>query len=170
MNFTTLTLERYSVRRFKKDPVTEAQIEEILEVARNAPTACNKQPQRIFVVFSHEGREKIKRSTECHFDAPLFFVVCYDKNESWKRAFDEQDYGMVDAAIVMTQMMLKIQEMKLGSTFVAWFDPETLRKEFELPEELIPVGILPCGIPADNSAPMEMHSDKKHLNDITSFV
>ena len=101
MNFTTLTLERYSVRSFKNEPVTEVQIEEILEVARNAPTACNRQPQRIFVLFSHVGREKIKRSTECHFNAPLFFVVCYDRNESWKRAFDEQDYGMVDASIVM---------------------------------------------------------------------
>ena len=169
MNFTTLTLERYSVRRFKDEAVSEAQIEEILEVARNAPTACNKQPQRIFVVFSHEGREKIKRSTECHFDAPLFFVVCYDKDESWKRAFDEQDYGMVDAAIVMTQMMLKIHELKLGSTFVAWFDPQTLRDELGLPPELIPVGILPCGVPADESAPLNMHSDKKPLSDITIF-
>ena len=170
MNFTALTLERYSVRSFKDEPVTEAQIEAILEVARNAPTACNRQPQRIFVVYSDKGREKIKRSTECHFNAPLFFLVCYDRNESWKRAFDNQDYGMADASIVMTQMMLKIQEMKLGSTFVAWFDPETLRKEFDLPEELVPVGILPCGIPAENSAPMEMHSDKKHLNEITTFV
>lgn len=170
MNFTTLTLERYSVRSFKNDPVTESQIEEILEVARNAPTACNRQPQRIFVLFSHEGREKIKRATECHFNAPMFFVVCYDRNESWKRAFDEQDYGMVDAAIVMTQMMLKIHEMKLGSTFVAWFDPEVLRQELQLPENLIPVGILPCGIPADNSAPLDMHSDKKHLSEITTFI
>ena len=170
MNFTTLTLERYSVRSFKKEAVSEAQIEEILEVARNAPTACNKQPQRIFVIFSQEGREKIKRSTECHFDAPLFFVVCYDKNESWKRAFDEQDYGMVDAAIVMTQMMLKIHELKLGSTFVAWFDPEILRNELELPENLVPVGILPCGVPAENSAPAALHTDKKHLSETTVFM
>lgn len=170
MNFTTLTLERYSVRNFKNEPVSDAQIEEILEVARNAPTACNRQPQRIFVVISREGREKIKRSTECHFNAPLFFVVCYDRNESWKRAFDDQDYGMADATIVMTQMMLKIHEMKLGSTFVAWFDPETLRRELSLPPELIPVGILPCGVPAENSAPLEMHSDKKPLPEIMTFI
>ena len=169
MNFTTLTLERYSVRNFKDEPVTEAQIENILEVARNAPTACNKQPQRIYVLFSKNGRDKIKRATECHFNAPVYFVVCYDKTESWKRAFDNQDYGMVDCAIVMTQMMLKIHEMGLGSCFVAWFDPQTLRDELELPPELVPVGILPCGVPADGSAPLNMHSDKKPLSDITIF-
>lgn len=169
MNFTTLTLERYSVRNFKDEPVTEAQIENILEVARNAPTACNKQPQRIYVLFSKDGREKIRRSTECHFNAPVYFAVCYNKNESWKRAFDNQDYGMVDCAIVMTQMMLKIHEMGLGSCFVAWFDPQILKKELDLPPELIPVGILPCGVPADESAPLSMHSDKKPLSDITIF-
>ena len=77
---------------------------------------------------------------------------------------------MVDAAIVMTQMMLKIQEMGLGSTFVAWFDPEILRKELELPENLIPVGILPCGVPAENSAPASLHADKKHLSETTVFM
>ena len=76
---------------------------------------------------------------------------------------------MVDCAIVMTQMMLKIHEMGLGSCFVAWFDPQTLRDELELPPELVPVGILPCGIPADESAPLNMHSDKKPLSDITIF-
>ena len=170
MDFTTLTLKRYSVRKFKNEAVTEAQMEAILEVARSAPTACNKQPQRIFVVFSKDGREKIKRSTECHFNAPMFFIICYDHTESWKRAFDGQDYGMVDSAIVMTQMMLKIHELGLGSCFVAWFDPQKLRNELKLPPELIPVGILPCGVPADDSAPLEMHSDKKTLQEITTFI
>lgn len=170
MNFTDLTRKRYSVRKFKTEPVSAEQIEEILEVAGNAPTACNKQPQRIIVVTSEKAREKIMRSTECHFNAPTFFVVCYDRTESWHRAFDRQDYGMVDCAIVMTQMMLKIEEMGLGSCFVAWFDPETLKKELQLAPEIIPVGILPCGVPAEDSAPLPMHSDKKPISDIASLM
>ena len=170
MDFTTLTWKRYSVRSFKDEPVTEAQIEEILEVARNAPTACNKQPQRIYVVFSGQGREKIKRASECHFNAPLFFVVCYNKNESWKRACDGRDYGMADCSIIMTQMMLKIHEMGLGSCFVAWFDPQILCRELQLPPEIVPVGILPCGIPADDAAPAKMHADKKPLAETTVFL
>ena len=113
MDFTELTQARYSVRKFKPDAVPEPMVTAILEVARNAPTACNNQPQRIYVAATPEGREKIRRSTECHFGAPLFFVVCYDRTASWHRSFDGQDYGPVDAAIVLTQMMLKIHELGL---------------------------------------------------------
>ncbi|MDD3154857.1 MAG: nitroreductase family protein [Victivallaceae bacterium] len=167
MDFTKLTQTRYSVRKFKPDAVPEEHIQAILEMAHNAPTACNKQPQRVFVMESEAGRAKIRRTTQCHFDAPLFFVVCYDRKESWHRDFDGQDYGMVDSTIVLTQMMLKIQEVGLGSCFVAWFDPAALRKELELPENVIPVGILPCGYPADDSRPVPQHSQKKKLSEIT---
>ncbi len=167
MTLTELTQERYSVRKFKPETPTREQIDAILEMAHNAPTACNKQPQRVFVVTSPEGRARIQRSTECHFDAPLFFVVCYDRTESWHRSYDDQDYGMVDASIVLTQMMLKIHEMGLGSCFVAWFDPARLREELQLPPEWIPVGILPCGEPADDSAPIAQHSRRKAISEIT---
>lgn len=170
MNFSQLASERYSVRKYKKQPIDETKIADILAVAQNAPTACNNQPQRIFVVTSGSGRNKIMRSTECHFNAPAFFVVCYDRNESWHRAYDQKDYGMADATIVLTQMMLKIHELGLGSCFVAWFDPEKLCRELQLPENIIPVGILPCGYPADDSAPVKLHFDKKPLSKIVSWL
>ncbi len=163
MDFSELAQSRYSVRKFQKTPVSEEQIRGILEAAQSAPTACNNQPQRVFVVTTPGGREKIRRSTGCHFDAPMFFVVCYDRNESWHRNFDGQDYGMADAAIVLTQMMLKIQESGLGSCFVGWFDPAVLRRELALPEDWVPVGILPCGVPAPDAAPSAMHQNRKPL-------
>ena len=165
MDFTELTQARYSVRKFKPDAVPEPMVTAILEVARNAPTACNNQPQRIYVAATPEGRDKIRRSTECHFGAPLFFVVCYDRSASWHRSFDGQDYGPVDAAIVLTQMMLKIHELGLGSCFVGWFDPAALRRELALPEDVIPVGILPCGFPAADSRPIAMHGSRKPLSE-----
>ena len=165
MDFTQLSNARYSVRKYAGEAVPETAIQAVLEVAQNAPTACNNQPQRVFVVTSEEGRAKIRRSTGCHFDAPLFFVVCYDHTESWHRDFDGQDYGMVDGAIVLTQMMLKIHELGLGSCFVGWFDPAVLRTELQLPPELVPVGILPCGVPAADSRPAGLHSRKKPMSD-----
>jgi len=165
-DFTELTQKRYSVRKFLRDEVCKEDIDGILKVAHNAPTACNKQPQRIYVVKTAQGKDKIKRCTECHFNAPLFFVVCYDKNEAWHRSFDGQDYGMVDCSLSMMQMMLKVQELGLGSCFVAWFDPVKLRSELELPENIIPVGILPVGYPADDSIPNKMHTEKRPMTEM----
>ena len=50
-----LLKERYSCRAFKDTPLTEAQIESILEAARVASTAANKQPIHVWVVKSPEG-------------------------------------------------------------------------------------------------------------------
>lgn len=48
MEFAQLIRERYSVRRFTAEPVTDAELQSILEAARLAPTAVNKQPQRLW--------------------------------------------------------------------------------------------------------------------------
>ena len=50
MEFKKLIEERYSVRKFKKDRLTDECILDILEAAKKAPTGCNNQPQRILVL------------------------------------------------------------------------------------------------------------------------
>ena len=57
MNYSELIRERYSVRAYKDTPVEEEKLAAILEAARLAPTACNNQPQKIYVVKSEEMRK-----------------------------------------------------------------------------------------------------------------
>ena len=166
MTLKELTDARFSVRKYRPDPVSEETIREILSVAQNAPTACNKQPEIIYVVTSEEGKAKIHDATRCHFDAPAYFVVCYDKDQSWHRGMDDWDYGQVDCAIIMTQMMLKITELGLGSCFVGWFDPVKLTNHLQLSDNIIPVGILPFGKPAEDAVPRDMHTINKPIDQI----
>ena len=49
MDFEKLSAERYSLRKFDTRPVEQEKLDLILEAGRNAPTAHNNQPQRIFV-------------------------------------------------------------------------------------------------------------------------
>ncbi|MGN0745871.1 MAG: nitroreductase family protein, partial [Aristaeellaceae bacterium] len=67
-DFLTLAGERYSVRAYTKEPVREADMQRILQAGRLAPTACNLQPQRMFVMQSAEAIERLRRCTRCHFD------------------------------------------------------------------------------------------------------
>lgn len=53
MNFAELSAQRYSLRKFSDRPVEDALLQQVLEAGRNAPTAHNNQPQRIFVLQSH---------------------------------------------------------------------------------------------------------------------
>lgn len=170
MDFTELTNKRYSVRKFLPVPLTSGEIEAILAVGANAPTACNKQPQRIYVVKSPRALAAVRECTRCHFDAPVLFVVCYDEEACWKRDYDGQPYGAVDATIVLTQMMLKVTEMGLGSTFVAWFDPVKLRHALNLPDHLQPVGMLPVGHPSPDARPASFHTARRGIAAITTEI
>ena len=59
MELLKLISDRYSCRRYSQEVVKDEDILKILEAGRIAPTAHNNQPQRIYVVKSEEGKEKI---------------------------------------------------------------------------------------------------------------
>ena len=85
MNFMDLSKSRYSVRQYDPRPVEDDKLELILEAGRLAPTACNFQPQRIYVIKSEAARAKLASQTRMAYGAPVSLLVCYDKNESWKK-------------------------------------------------------------------------------------
>ena len=171
MNFLNLSEERYSMRKFSAKPVEKEKLSLVLAAGRLAPTAGNYQPQRILVIESGEAREKLKKCTPCHFDAPVALLVCYDITASAKRRdYDNHDTGVTDASIVATHMMLQITELGLGSTWVAHFDPAAVIKEFALPENYVPVALLPLGYPAEDAAPNEkMHFNRKPIEETVFY-
>ena len=168
--FLHLAAERYSVRRFRHEPVSQEAIDKILQAGHLAPTGCNFQPQRIFVIRSAEGMEKLRACTKCHFDAPLGMLICYDVNQSWKRKYDGADSGWVDASIVTTHMMLEAHELGVGSCWVMYFDPQAIRCEFGLPEQLIPVALLVMGYPAEDAQINPLHSQTKPMEELVTIL
>ena len=70
MDFAKLAAERYSLRKFSDRPVEAEKLSAVLEAGRNAPTAHNLQPQRIFVLQSSEALEKVDGCTGAHFHPP----------------------------------------------------------------------------------------------------
>ncbi len=166
MDFLQLAQKRYSCRKFLPKEVEIEIIQKVLEAGRLAPTACNFQPQRILVITDENKREALKECTRFTFDAPVILAICYDKEESWKRKYDGQDEGIVDAGIVSTHMMLEITHLGLGSTWVASFDPNKARQILNIPEHLELVNLLPFGYPAENDVPSEMHEKRKQIEEI----
>ena len=164
MDFLELARERYSVQKFAPKKVEGEKLDAVLEAGRLAPTAVNYQPQRILVLDSDAALGKLKDCTPYHFSAPLALVVCYDAATSWKRSYDGKDMGEVDASIVTTHMMLEAAALGLGSTWVGHFDPQKVRSAFALPENVIPVAILPMGYPHESSVPSPKHAERLPLS------
>ncbi len=170
MTFLELATARYSVRQFSNAPVEKEMLDKILEAGRIAPTACNNQPQRILVLQSREALDKLKNCTPCHFDAPMALIVCYDKTASWKRPFDQKDHGDFDASIICASMVFAAAELGLGTTWVCYFDPDAVIREFALPGNIVPSSILPLGYPADNAVPAPLHTQRKPIGETVRII
>ncbi|MGN1020407.1 MAG: nitroreductase family protein [Aristaeellaceae bacterium] len=169
-DFLTLASERYSVRRYTGERVRETDMARILQAGYVAPTACNLQPQRIFVLQSANALEKLRRCTRCHFDCPTALLVCQDRNVCWVRKYDGKPSGDIDAGIVTTHMMLEAAALGVGSCWVMHFDPAAVREEFALPDNLEPVAILTMGYPAQDAAPYPGHSQFRPMEELVTAL
>jgi nitroreductase len=161
MNFLDIAKKRYSVRKFKNQPVEKEYLDKILEAARVAPTGANKQPFKLLVIQQKEGLEKIKKATTV-YGAPLVIIVCGDHSKVWKRPFDGKSIVDIDTSIVTDHMMLQATELGLGSLWICYFKPDVIRTEFSIPQNLEPVNILALGYANDKAASPDRH-DKARL-------
>jgi len=153
MNFLELATRRHSVRNYSERPVEKKKIEYLLECARLAPSACNRQPWRFLVVRSEERRSALQSCYERSWfgRAPLYIVVCADDDAAWHRTFDNRNHADVDAAIAAEHICLAAEEQGLGSCWVCAFDPEKCIEALGLEAPLRPVAILPIGYAADDT-------------------
>ena len=153
--------KRYSVRDYNGKPVEKEKLETILEAAHVAPTAANAQPVRLLVVQSAEGLKKLSKAANV-YGAPCAVIACADRSRAWVRPYDQKSSADIDASILTDHMMLAATELGLGTTWVCYFKPEVLAREFGLPETLEPVNIIAVGYTGRAPADPERH-DKTRI-------
>ena len=171
MTFAELAASRYSVRKFKSDPIAEETLTAILQAGRVAPTACNYQPQKVFVVRNPELRAKLAEVSPCTFDAPVILVICYDKNvEAKSRLMPGYTFGEMDASIVCTHMMLQAWELGIGSCWVGMFNDQDVSRVMDLPENLHVAALLPMGHPAADAVPAALHSSIRPTEETITYL
>ncbi len=146
MEFTELIKKRYSVRGYTADPVEAEKLKQVLEAARIAPTAANRQPFHIIVLHTKGRQEELRRmyDKEWFVEAPLIVVVCIEQSKAWTR-HDRANYGVVDAAIVMDHLILEATNQGLGTCWIGAFDAEAAREILGLPEDIDPIVMTPLG-------------------------
>lgn len=166
--FLRLAAERYSCRSFSDSPLSDSELTSLLEAARLAPSAVNKQPVHVWVFKSPESRKTLKEVSNYTFDAPLILLVACRKEDAWVRKYDGKNSAEVDAAIVGTHIMMEAASLQLGCTWVASFDPAKLKQLFPQLDGWEPVALFPVGHPAPDAAPSPRHSDRKPLEEFVS--
>ncbi len=169
MEFETVISQRYSVRKFNPERLTQSDIDKILQAGHKAPTGCNYQPQRILVLNTKESIEKLYKCTKSHFNAPTAMLICHNEKESWVRPYDGALSSPIDAVIVATHMMLKAHEIGVGSCWVMHFNPTLIKQEFNVPNGITPVALLMLGYPAPDAVPLPLHTQTRPLTDVVIY-
>ncbi len=152
--FHDIVANRYSCRHYSQEPVSQEQILEILECARLAPSACNRQPWKFMVITAPEELSAVHASYNRDWikEAPVAIIVLGNRNEAWHRSYDEYDATDIDIAITTEHICLAATSMGLGTCWICNFDPITLRTGMNIPEEWEPLAIIPVGKPAEDIA------------------
>ena len=159
---------RKSIRKFTGDPVSEEQIQEILNAAITAPSAGNKQPWRIVII---RDKEQIHRLAEAAYgqavvaNSNVVFGVCAVPDESSER-YGERGrdlYCIQDTAALTYAILLSIHFMGLGGCWVGAFDDDKISKVLNLPTNMKPVSLVPVGIPASDPS----SRPRRELGEIT---
>ena len=153
--FLDLVAARYSCRAYADREVPAPELDYILEAARLAPSACNRQPWRFVIIEKGDvaGRKAVIDSynREWIASAPMFIVVCGVSSEGWVRRCDEHSHIDVDASIATEHICLAAADRGLGTCWVCNFEPDVLRAGLGLDDSLVPVAIIPLGYPADDA-------------------
>lgn len=150
MSFLEIAKNRRSLRGYLDTQVEDEKLNKILQAAQAAPTAVNFQPVRLITVKSKDGLDKISKAANI-YSAPLAIIVCADKDKAWVRPFDNMQSTDIDASIVTDHMMLEATDLGLGSVWICYFNPDVIREEFDIPDNLVPINILAIGYPSPDA-------------------
>lgn len=155
MEFSELIAARYSVRAYRPDLVEDEKLQLILEAARLAPTAANRQPIQLIVLHTFGREAEIGRiyRRPWFVQAPMVIAVCAISSQAWVRESDRFNARLIDAAIVADHMILAATNLGLGTCWIAAFNVDAARRVLCLPAEVEPVIFTPLGYPADAPGP-----------------
>ena len=140
---------RSSVREYDDEPLTREEVDYILGCAGTAPSAGNLEAWDVVVVTDEETKCALAEAafSQEHVErAPVIFVVCSNYVRSMSR-YGERGilYGLEDATIACTYMMLAAHAKNLHSCWTGAFNDGEVRDILSLPQHIRPVSLLAVG-------------------------
>jgi nitroreductase len=148
-DFISFLKSRASVRIYDSDPLSEEEIEYIISCASTAPSAGNLESWDVIVVTDTEVKDALAQAAldQEHLEqAGAVFAVCANYVRSMSR-YGERGilYGLEDATIACTYMMLAAHAQNLHSCWTGAFNDEEVREILDLPQHIRPVALLAVG-------------------------
>lgn len=142
---------RKSVRSYSKKAVEKEKIQEILDAARLAPSAGNRQEWRFVIVTEEEIRKKLSVAAAGQVFvsmAPCVIACCADTD--FHRMRCGQLTYPIDVAIAIDHITLRAVELGLGTCWIGAFYEDRVKEIVNIPENIKVVALLAVGYPEDS--------------------
>lgn len=154
-DFHSFVSSRHSVRRFKNKIVSREVIYDIIRDAEYYPSACNRQPCKVYFSENPETISRIIRTGADGFVAPCVhdcLIVTCDRSLLLQAEQNDQEY--INGGIFLAYLVMSVHAHGLASCLfqvlrVSMNKQETARREFGIPDSEVIVAFLGIGEPED---------------------
>lgn len=157
---------RWSAKRFLPQPLGNSHVERIVQAARLAPSAKNRQEWRFIVVSRSDLRDRLADAAfgaEQIVTAPVIIAVC-TTNIDYRMPNGQLSYP-VDLSIASAFMMLQATYEGIGSCAMTTFDEQEVQDLLSVPHAMRVVMMLAFGY--TDQPPPERR--RKALADIVAY-
>lgn len=147
--------------------VTRAELLEMVDCARYAPSSVNRQPLQYYLAWEKEETDRLLALTKWARGLPQlelphkgmaptgYIVICLNQNWGESVARFQKDIGIVAQTILLSAV-----EMGLGGCMIGNFHAGDVKEALGLAEHLAPALIVAIGKPAEEIKITEIGSDE----------
>ena len=172
-DFQKLVLQRRSIRYFSDKQISKEQVQQLLDLARTAPSVQNTQPWHFHVIFDTKIREQLIDAS-CYGNfidgAGVFIIVTCDNSARitasevvWNHR--ELEYSCMAA---MMQLILGATAMDIGSCWVS-LHHGIVHEQLKLPLNHSVIGGVMLGHYKTGEEKSAEHSDRKSLDTLVTW-
>ena len=159
--------KRCSQRNYQDRPVEREKLGQILEAARLAPSASNRQEWRFIVVQDKDTRKRLAKAAKNQTfvgEAPVVIVCCAETDNHLMTC--GQACYPIDVAIAIEHMALKATEERLGTCWIGAFYEKEVKEILCIPQDIRVVELLILGYPAK---PCPEHKSRLDIKEIVMY-
>lgn len=166
MDLFDVIARRRSVRSYEDRAVEDDKLAQVLEAARLAPSAGNRQEWRFVVVRDAELRRKLMeaaRGQQFVGDAPVVIAACAPEHGHVMSCGHPS--FLVDVSIALEHIALAARALGLGTCWVGAFEQRLVRDALGIPDSVEVVQLMALGYPTDWPDP----KDRKDMDEIACY-
>ena len=159
--FFEILAHRSSVRNFTPEPIKPEEWDRLLRAAMSAPSAVNRQPWDFVMIESREMLDALAEAlpyAKMAKEAPGAILVCTDPARAHQ---GRAEYAVIDASAACENILLAAEALGLGAVWTAVYpQPDrqaVVRKLLGIPEEVIPLALVPIGHPKGEQRPKDKY-------------